>query len=108
MHHFFYESSQVLVLLMDDEGLQEVINKLEDAHSRYPKLKDVIRNFPSIEIMSKLTESKKLQKEVNKPWDEEQQKTKRVELLKNEVVVMLEIIGGEHVEIKKIVQLVKE
>ena len=89
-------------MLSDDEGLQEVINKLEDAHSRYPKLKDVIRNFPSIEIMSKLTESKKLQKEVNKPWDEEQQKTKRVELLKNEVVVMLEIIGGEHVEIKKI------
>ena len=60
MHHFFYEISQVLVLLMDNEGLQEVINKLEDAHSRYPKLKDLIRNFPSIERVSKVTESKKL------------------------------------------------
>ena len=29
-------------------------------------------------------------------------------LLKNEAVAMLEIIGGEHVEIKKTVQLVKE
>ena len=47
-------------MLKDDEGLQEVINKLEDAHSRYPKLKDLIRNFPSIERVSKVKESKKL------------------------------------------------
>ena len=55
-----YESSQTLVVLMDDECLQGVTNKLEDAHSRYPKLKDLIRNFPSIERVSKVTESKKL------------------------------------------------
>ena len=57
-------------MFMDDEGLQEVTNKFEYAHSRYPKLKDLIRNFPSIERMSKVTESKKLQKEFNKIWDE--------------------------------------
>ena len=62
----FYESSQALVVLMVDEVLQEVTNKLEDTHRRYPKLKDLIRIFPSIERMSKVMESKQLQKEVNK------------------------------------------
>ena len=102
----FYESSQTLVVLMVDEGLQEVTNKLEDTHSRYPKLKDLIRIFPSIQRMSKVMESKQLQKEVNKLWDEKK-RTQRVELLKNEVVIVLEITGGEHAETKKIVQLVK-
>ena len=30
-------------MFMDDEGLQEARKKLEDAHSRYQKLKDPIR-----------------------------------------------------------------
>ena len=34
--------------------------------------------------------------------------TQRVDLLKNESVIVLEIIGGEHAKIRKIVKLVKE